>query len=228
MALTSLLPVAMCCRVIQGALLTAYISLASSHAASLVPAGQRGHAVGQINFGVVIGLVAVIPAGIYASQTFGWQSVFSLLAIFCLLLAVLARRLIPKQNAALRPQPPSFLALLFNLRFILHLLLSLLLFTSMFISYSYISPWLVQLIGLPEDYLAMALFVFGLVGLVGNWVASSLVEKMPLQTTIHVTLLLGASLLLLSSQTAPVYQHYCFFYFGAQRIWPLLLHARFA
>ncbi|WP_102794449.1 MFS transporter [Bowmanella denitrificans] len=200
-AFSSSFEVAIGCRMIQGAVLTAYISIASSYAAFHAASGQQGRAVGQINLGVVVSLVVIIPLGLSLSPWLGWQNILLLLAVLCFVLVPITRHAIPIRhrvtmhtnvsNALLKPH------------FILHLLLSLLVFTSMFVSYSYISPWLLQLAGITTNRIGVALFIFALAGLAGNEFASRLVEKKPLQTTVYITLLLGLVLLLLSQYAAP-------------------------
>lgn len=177
-------------RSVQGALLTQFISLASAMAASV--AGQRsaGRAIGQVNMGLVVGLVAAVPAGVALADLAGWRVVFAVLGASSVASAGLVLALTPRAPAGAEASPIEQTGILRDGRFLAQLAVSALLFTAMFAAYSYIAAFLEDVVGLAGTDVALALFGFGLAGIVGNWLAARAVDRDPLGLTIAVAAIL--------------------------------------
>lgn len=190
-------------RVIQGAVLTLYISVANATAAASAPAGLSGRAVGHVNAGTVVAIAAVVPAGLALSELLHWRAVVGGLGAVSILVGGAIRATVP--IAASSPRPARQGAVLRQPRFLAHLVWSCLLFAAMFASYSYIAAFLEEAWQLSGSAIALALFGFGLTGLAGNWVASSLVDRDPIRLTLAVTTVLilatGATLLIPQPRT---------------------------
>lgn len=177
-------------RVIQGAILTAYVSLASSTAVAAAPVGRGGRAVGHVNLGTVIGIVIAVPAGVAMAEALGWRAVYIGLGVVTLAAAPCLLRIMGparQQGAAL---PRGQAGIVGRPRFLGHLLLSALLFTAMFSAYSYIAGFLQAVLGLSGSGVAAALLGFGVAGIIGNWLASRAVDREPARLTAVVTLIL--------------------------------------
>jgi predicted MFS family arabinose efflux permease len=176
-------------RVLQGAVLTPFVSIASAVAVGMAAEGRAGRAIGQVNLGVVAGSVLAIPAGVVAASGIGWEMVYVLLGLFTLLGAALAWTTLPAANVSPAPVRAQ-LGLLGLSRFVLHLILSVTLFSAMFASYSYIAAWLGAVMGLDAPGVALALLGFGMVGAAGNFIAGHLVERGPLRLAAAIAVLL--------------------------------------
>ncbi|MBU2697085.1 MFS transporter [Pimelobacter sp. 30-1] len=71
------------------------VQIAVAYAADLAPAAERGHAIGLVTSGVVLGILGVrLLAGLLADLT-GWRSVYAALALATFALAGLARLVLP-------------------------------------------------------------------------------------------------------------------------------------
>lgn len=180
-------------RVVQGALLTLFISTASAAVAGWASEGRAGRAVGHVNIGTVIGAAAAAPAGITLTGLIGWPATFMGLSVLAALAAGAVLRLAPATTPGPPPPPQRQAELLRQPRFLGHLLLSGLLFTAMFAAYSYITAFLESVWGLSANNVALALLGFGLAGVAGNWAASAVVDRNPTQLTAVVTAALVAA-----------------------------------
>lgn len=180
-------------RLLQGALLTVFVSLASAEAAARAGPRRGGRAVGQVNLGLVIGTVFVVPLGVALADLIGWRAVYGGLGGLILLAAGLVLGCLPERaEGPARPRPGQG-RILFDPRFLAQLLLSALLFTAMFAAYSYIAAYLEVVLRLSGAELAAALLGFGLAGLAGNWLAMRHVDRDPLRLTFAVALVLVAA-----------------------------------
>lgn len=177
-------------RLVQGAILTPFISVANTAAASMAREGRTGRAIGQVNLGTVVATVFAVPAGVALAELFGWQAVFAGLSLFALAVAGVIPATVPRTPQGLSPSLRGQAAILRHAGFLLHLALSALLFTAMFAAYSYIAPFLQDVVGLSGPNVALALLGFGLAGLAGNWAASQMVDRNPTRLTVIVTVLL--------------------------------------
>ncbi len=189
-------PLLLAVRLLQGAVLTAIIGVASAMIGSMAGPGRAGYAIGQMDLGLIAGLVFAMPAATALANQFGWPVMSGILGLLSLLAGLGVLVAIPATPTACEP-PSQQTGILLRPGFILHLLLSALLFTAMFSTYSYIAPLLEQLVGIPTDLVAPALMAFGMVGIAGHWAAMRMVDRAPLAVTIGISLALAVIGLLL-------------------------------
>ncbi len=170
-------------RALQGAFIAPFIGVASTLLSSHTLPGKAGRAIGQMNIGTIVGTVFAVPAVVALADRFGWQSV----TMFTGALALLVAPVVAHDLRGLPPVPATpwrrQLAILQRFRFVAHLGISVLLFASMFVSYSYIAALLEGPLALSRSSVAVAMCVFGIAGIAGNHVASNLVGQRPLALT---------------------------------------------
>lgn len=170
-------------RAIQGAFIAPFIGVASTLLSSLARPGGAGRAIGQMNIGTVVGTVFAVPAVVALAERFGWRPVTMSVGVLALLVApVIARNL---RGLPAVPATPwrRQLAILQRSRFLAHLGVSVLLFASMFVSYSYIAALLEGPLALSQSGVAVAMCAFGIAGIAGNHLASNRVGRRPLALT---------------------------------------------
>jgi predicted MFS family arabinose efflux permease len=170
-------------RALQGAFIAPFIGVASTLLSSLARPGGAGRAIGQMNIGTVVGTVFAVPAVVALADGFGWQPVTMSVGVLALLVApVIAHNL---RGLPAVPATPwrRQLAILQRSRFLAHLSVSVLLFTSMFVSYSYIAALLEGPLALSQSGVAVAMCAFGVAGIAGNHLASNRVGRRPLALT---------------------------------------------
>lgn len=178
-------------RLVQGAILSPFISVASAAAATIAVDDAAGRSIARINLGVVVGSVLAVPASVAVADLFGWRVLFGVLGVLALTSAGLIWATVPRIASTLPASVPEQAGILRDARFLTHLLLSTLLFAAMFAAYSYIAAFLEDVMGWSGSSLALALLGFGLAGIVGNWMASRVVDRTPTELTVLVTLILA-------------------------------------
>jgi MFS transporter, DHA1 family, inner membrane transport protein len=185
-AMASSFPLMLAARVVQGALLPAFISIGSAEVARLAPPEQRGRAVAHSNLGFVLGVLIALPAGIALAEGGNWRLPFMVLAVALVPAAAAVFFLWPrsKSSEARVPSRGGQLALLRQPRFFGHLLLSVVLFTAMFSAYTFLGAWSEGALGMSSAQIALLLAFFGAVGLAGNQLAARIADHVPLLGTV--------------------------------------------
>lgn len=69
-----------------------------SYAAHLAPPDKRGHAVGAVMSGLLVGVLAARTVSGYAGAWFGWRTMITAAAVVTFLLGILLRIYLPKDN----------------------------------------------------------------------------------------------------------------------------------
>lgn len=154
-------------RVLQGASLPLFMSLAG---AQLAMARGAGPGIALLYVGVTIGGTLAPPVGAFAAERFGWETPMAVLGAFALVAA--AACLLLSHHRPSDDRGSSW-RLLGRAPMLAHLLLSTLTFAAMFTGFSYIALLLGRA-GLNPDAVTIALFGFGAAGLAGNWLAGML------------------------------------------------------
>ncbi len=184
MAFVSSFPLMILARIVQGALLPAFISVGTAEVTRLAPSNERGSALARANIGFVVGVLIALPAGIALAQAGNWRLPFLVLMVAPAIMAVAIFVFFP--SAEMKVDLPSIagqLGLLFRPFFLGHLLMSVLLFAAMFSSYTFLGAWLVSEMGLSVGQVAITLCIFGTVGLAGNALAVRVADDFPMAAT---------------------------------------------
>lgn len=181
-------------RAIQGAFLPALIGVGTAEVLRFAPAGTRGRALARANLGFVLGVLIALPAGIALTQGGHWRLSFAVLAVASLPVAAAVGILFPRSRVADRPAPVTGnLAVLRGPRFLGHLALSVVIFAAMFSAYTYLGAWFEDEMGLDAAGLALAMLLFGAVGVAGNVVAERVADRFPLAATAFTAVVLAAA-----------------------------------
>lgn len=154
----------------------AYFGVASLVAASLAPPGRQGRAVAMVMIGLSVANVVGVPAATWMGQHLGWRSAFWVAAGLAVLTAALVTAFVPacpgnadatgRRELRLFAEPQAWLTLLAGA----------IGFGGMFALYSYISPVVTQVGGLPTGAVPVFLLAFGLGMVAGTWVAGALAD----------------------------------------------------
>lgn len=162
-------PLAIALRVLQGATLPLFMSLAG---ALLGVSRGTGNGIATLYVGVTIGGTFAPPAGNLMAAHLGWQAPMAVAG--ALAFAAVAGCLTISGTSTDRVDAPWRLLGRPALR--RHLLLSTLAFAAMFTGFSYIGLLLRQT-GFDDSDVTLALLVFGIAGLGGNWLAGRLASR---------------------------------------------------
>ena len=156
-------------------------SVVGAYAAHLVPKEQIGRAVSITVAGGTLAFVFGVPLATAAGHLIGWRMSFVALAVLMLIGAVLVWRFLPKvthhairntdtnvtrdrgtgRDEAQEEKDPTVAAV------VLICCITALIMVGHYTFYTYIAPYLIDVLGVGTDGLAPLLFVFGIAGAVG-------------------------------------------------------------
>jgi DHA1 family inner membrane transport protein len=155
----------------------AYFGVASLVAASLVPANERARAVGRMMLGLTGATLAGVPLATWLGQLFGWRAAYVLVGSIGVLTCVLISRFVPQAGPVEGASPTRELSALSHKQVWLTLGVGSVGFGGLFCVYSYITPTLTQVSGLPVRYVPFVLAVFGSGMILGNLIGSWLADR---------------------------------------------------
>jgi DHA1 family inner membrane transport protein len=155
----------------------AYFGVASLVAASLVPANERARAVGRMMLGLTGATLAGVPLATWLGQLFGWRAAYVLVGSIGVLTCVLISRLVPQAGPVEGASPARELSALSHKQVWLTLGVGSIGFGGLFCVYSYITPTLTQVSGLPVRYVPFVLAIFGCGMILGNLIGSWLADR---------------------------------------------------
>lgn len=182
-------------RFIPALALPVFWGTASETAGQLAAPGQSGKAVAKVYLGISAALVFGVPLGTVAADMIGWRGSFWVLAGVSLLIGVLMHLVMPKlPGSPIAAAGEKQTAILRQPRFLAHVLLSVLTFTAMFTAYTYLADILERLGGVPAGQVGWWLMGFGAVGMLGNHLGGSMVDKRPLGAMVVFLVVLGAGM----------------------------------
>jgi MFS transporter, DHA1 family, inner membrane transport protein len=154
----------------------AYFGVASIVAAAMVPPSRRALAIGKVMLGLSVANVVGVPAATWLGQAFGWRATFEAVAGIALLTAALVQLLAPAVPAARGAGPLTELGAFRRGQVWLTLLAAAIGFGGIFAVYSYITPLLTQVTGMPAGHVPIVLSVIGVGMIVGNLVCGKLAD----------------------------------------------------
>ncbi|XVS68066.1 MFS transporter [Actinosynnema sp. CA-299493] len=175
-----------------------FIPAASVTASALVSAERRGRAIAAVTTGLTAATALGAPIGTVVGSFLGWRATMwfvSVLAVIALAAIVLA---VPNVAVSAPAGLKQRLAPLRDRRIVVVLATTLVAFTSAYIVYTYIAVVFEPATGGDGTRLAVLMFVFGLVGTVGNFGAGALADRLGSRVVVGgAVVLLGISLLVM-------------------------------
>jgi predicted MFS family arabinose efflux permease len=192
-ALTSNYFIILLLRLIMLAIGAVYTPQAATTVALIVSDRERPSAIAFVFLGWSIAIAGGLPLVTFVATNFGWQAVYGALAVFAAIIAALLFAALPK---GLKGQPlssQSFVAITRNKRIMVILLVTLLQTSGQFTVFIYLAPLLKALTGAGAAVAGGFFAFYGVVGLIGNVVASGIVTALGTQKTF--ALFLGSMLL---------------------------------
>ncbi len=188
------LPMLLIARVLLGASLGGFWSMAAALAMRLVPAKALPRAMSIVFTGVSVATVSAAPVGAYVSATLGWRAAFVIAGVVGALALLAQVVTLPK----LAPTAPPKLAGLWQVGrrpgVAAALVGVLLVISGHFAGFTYVRPVLEQVTHLGFETISLVLLVFGVAGFFGNFAGAFLAERDP-----RLAVLAGAGLVAASA-----------------------------
>jgi predicted MFS family arabinose efflux permease len=146
----------------------AYTPAATLFATALHPPERRGRAVAIVFGGLTLALAIGVPAGTLLGGAIGYQGVFGLVAVVCLLVGLAVRLRVPRMDAP----PPVPLRERFAVgadrRVLTVLAITVLGVLATMAVYIYVTPLLTATAGLDSVTIGLLLLVYGVGAILGN------------------------------------------------------------
>ncbi|MFE3772341.1 MFS transporter [Streptomyces sp. NPDC059122] len=171
-------------------------AIASGLAVRLVPERRVAAATSLVFSGVAAASVLGVPAGAVVGELGGWRAAFVAMAGFCAAVAVALAVLLPPLPTAGAVRLGGVLGLLRRPPVRTGLVVVALLVAGHFAAYTYVRPVLEEVAGARPGQISTVLLVFGVAGLVGNFVSGAGAARSPRAVLLAICAVLAAAVLL--------------------------------
>lgn len=165
------------CRIVLAWLEPVYFSMAFAAVAQGYPPGERAKSSAVIFTGLGVAMVAGIPAASYLSGQWSLEGAFLAMSVLNGLACLGLVRLVPSLPLMAKTSYGQQLKVLLKPQLWLNIAAACLLFAGMFSLYSYISEYLQTVKLLSGPAVSALLIVFGLFGIIGNWLTGKLINR---------------------------------------------------
>ena len=183
-------------RVLFGISMGGIWALAVSLAVRLAPPGHAGLATSIVFSGIAAASVLGVPLGVYLGDLFGWRLAFICVAALVGVVLALLYWSLPSLAVNETNTLSSSLQLLKQRNVLIGLALTLLIVTGHFAAYTFIRPLLQSLAQFSDQYIGGLLLVYGLFGILGNFIAGYTIQKYLPQSLFCIAILLAISMAL--------------------------------
>ncbi|MFP5078598.1 MFS transporter [Rhizobium sp. YIM 134829] len=154
----------------------AYFGVASLVAAGMVAPHQRARAIGRVMLGLTVATLVGTPLVAWFGQALGWRTAFAIVGAISLVTMALILMHVPRDKANPAATPLRELAALGKTQVWLTLAICSIGCGGMFAVFSYITPALTEVAGVPLSGVPLMLTLFGAGMILGNVVGSRLAD----------------------------------------------------
>ncbi|MBT2737850.1 MFS transporter [Bacillus sp. ISL-7] len=170
-----------------------------SIAAKITPANKKASSIATVVMGFTASLIIGVPIGRFITSMYGWKFVFIGIALLVLFVIFIVLNTIPKMNGDASIPLTRQIAMFKNPKIALALSITFFLMTGYGIIFTYLSPYLVNTVGMSDHLLSITLLVLGVASLFGSKLGGLSADKRGVIFTLKRGLLVnGTSLVVLS------------------------------
>jgi len=184
------LPTLLVARVLLGASLGGFWSMAAALAIRLVPPSGIPRAMSLIFTGVSVATVSAAPIGAYVSDTLGWRAAFMIAGVVGAAALLTQLLTLPRLAPTSVPRLAGLVEVGRRPAVATALLGVLLVISGHFAGFTYVRPVLEQIAHLDVKAISLTLLAFGVAGFFGNLAGATLVGRDP-----RLSVLSGAALI---------------------------------
>nr|WP_245295720.1 MFS transporter [Xaviernesmea rhizosphaerae] len=174
----------------------AYFGVAAIVAAGLAPPHQKARAVARVMMGLTVATLIGTPLTAWFGQMVGWRAAFAIVGLISLITMAMTLRFVPRDKPETGASPLRELGALANPHVWLALAICAVGGGGMFAVFTYITPAMTEVAGVPLSGVPLMLALFGAGMIAGNLLGARLADR-SLKYGLGVALLfnLGAFLL---------------------------------
>ncbi|WP_035720101.1 MFS transporter [Gordonia shandongensis] len=169
-------PLLLAARFVAGLPHGAYFGVAALVAAHLAGPGRRAAAVGQVMMGLSVANVLGVPAATWIGQALGWRAAIGVVVAIGAVTVIALWTVLPHLSSMTVTDPRTELRGLRRGQIWLTLVIGTVGFGGFFAFYTYLNTALTSVAGLPESTVPLALALFGVGMVVGNYVGGRLAD----------------------------------------------------
>ncbi|WP_300717692.1 MFS transporter [uncultured Brachyspira sp.] len=158
--------------VISGAL----ISVSISFTPYIVSKEKRPMTVAWIYSGFSIASIFGVPIGTSISYKFGWRASFIFISVFSALILIMMYFSLPKNTSVHKVKLIGQFIIFKDIRFILSTFTILFGAASSYVLYTYLKPIFLNYVHIPNKYISLTLFIFGISVFFSNLLSGKLAE----------------------------------------------------
>lgn len=184
-------------RIILGVSAGVYLVVAFGTVAKIVPAEKLGSAIGTIVLGFSSAMVLGVPIGIAITNWLSWQAIFIILGILSLSIAFVIFRLLPEIEG---DAPVSFrqqFKVLGSFVIVSGLLLTFFRESGNSILFTYLVPFIKDILRMNASNLGIVMLVFGIFGAIGSRLGGCGVDRWGAPRIITYGMIVNAAVLVL-------------------------------
>lgn len=156
-------------------------SIVSPMAVRIVPSGHKAMALSTIATGSAVAMIVGLPLGRAVGLLLGWRMTFLSVAGVAALALVFMSVTLPPLPSEGRFSVRRLPSLLSNRALVLLYAFTAIWVVGYYTAYSYIEPFLGQVVALDEHHVTMSLMLFGVAGIIGGQVFARLYGRGPLR-----------------------------------------------
>ncbi|GAB2912663.1 MFS transporter [Rhodococcus aerolatus] len=187
-------PAVLLARFLTGLPHGAYFGVAALTATTLVAPHRRASAVATVMLGLSVANVVGVPVATVVGQHAGWRAAYLLVAGLAALTVVALLAWVPASGPSRSGGVVAELGALRRPQVLLALAVGVVGFGGMFALYTYISPVLTRVSGLPESAVPLVLALFGLGMVVGNLAGGRIADRALLPGLVGLMVCLAVTL----------------------------------
>jgi len=139
-----------------------------SIAAKIAPSNKKASSIATVVMGFTASLIIGVPIGRFITSTYGWEFVFIGIALLVLLVILIVLNTIPKMNGDVSVPLTRQIAMFKKPKIALALSITFFSMTAYGIIFTYLSPFLVNTVGMSDHLLSITLLVLGVASLFGS------------------------------------------------------------
>ena len=153
-------------------------SITASLVVRLAAKDKRTKALGLLATGSALATVLGLPIGRLVGQYLGWRASFALIGVLALICLVILWKILPNLPSRNVGNIKSLPDILKNTPLLLVYLMIILIVTAHFTAYSYIEPFMLNMVNFSANFATWILLMFGLAGIVASMLFGRYYERM--------------------------------------------------
>ncbi|MDQ6600686.1 MFS transporter [Bacillus salipaludis] len=170
-----------------------------SIAAKIASANKKASSIATVVMGFTASLIIGVPIGRFITSAYGWKFVFIGIAFLVLLVIFIVLNTIPKINGGASIPLTRQIAMFKKPKIALALSITFFLMTGYGIIFTYLSPFLVNTVGMSDSLLSITLLVLGVASLIGSKLGGLSADKRGVIFTLNRGLLVNVTSLIVLS-----------------------------